>query len=330
MSSQGWTLPLFLGLVAALGACSGEITTTDKAEEPGILDAFSVAGVVPDAGPGAGGTQLMLTGTGFTEGTAVTLGSSACGALTMISSTEITCITAGGDPGEVGLTLTRSEDGATASAAFTYVDDGGTDDGGTDDGGTDDGGTDEGTGDDGGTDDTGTGGGTGDDGGTDDTGTGGGDGTDGTDDTGTVSNPVDYCHLQWPCTTSASAGASTEGLYAWVYQDGVTQGAGEGAGLTVQFGVGPGGGDPSDGTWSWESATYNTDKDGLSSGDLANDEFTGTVTAPSASGDYDVCARVSIDGGSSWTYCDHGGDSCGGDGTNDGYSASDSTALTVP
>jgi hypothetical protein len=142
-----------------------------------------------------------------------------------------------------------------------------------------------------------------------------------------VPTEVDYCHIQWPCSISVSQGASTEPIYAWVYQTGITEGEGQGPGIRVELGVGADGADdPED--FSWIDAAYQGDKDGLVTGDLANDEYVGSLQSGDA-GDYDIAARVSADEGLSWTLCDLGGGSCGGAGSSDGYSPDDSVPLSV-
>jgi hypothetical protein len=311
------------------------------------LPAFALTGAQPDHGPEAGGTAVTLSGSGFTSSTEVTVGGAPCASLTILSSVEIACTTPAGAAGAANLQASRPEDGALSSVAFTYESggtdgtdgstDGGTDgtdggsDGGTDgtDGGTDgtDGGTDSGTG--GGTDggtDSGTGGGT--DGGTDSGTDGGTDGGTG-GDTGVIVTPVDYCHIQYPCTMTSTAGAASSVVYVWVYQGGITVGAGQGAGVSVEVGVGPDASDPSAGGWTWSIGGYNGDKDGLTAGDLSNDEYQGSFTTPATLGSYDYCGRVSADGGASWTYCDSGGSSCGGSGSDDGYSAANAGQLSV-
>lgn len=140
--------------------------------------------------------------------------------------------------------------------------------------------------------------------------------------------PVDYCHLQYPCDMTLVSGSASDVVYGWVYQAGVTDGVGEGIGMTVEVGVGPDGSDPAtDTSWSWASMSYNVDTDGLSPD--ANDEYAGSFVAPSTAGDYDFCLRVSADGGASWTYCDAGGVSCGGLGSSDGYLPAEAGQLVV-
>ena len=132
-----------------------------------------------------------------------------------------------------------------------------------------------------------------------------------------------------PVAFSPELGSAVDAL-GTVYVAGTTDSAGQGAGVMVEVGYGADGVVPYGGSWTWSTATYNGDKDGLTSGDLANDEYAGSFTAPSASGSYDYAGRVSIDSGASWTYCDFGGDSCGGSGTDDGWSSADAGDLTVP
>jgi hypothetical protein len=134
--------------------------------------------------------------------------------------------------------------------------------------------------------------------------------------------------VQWPCSMTASRGSASPLVYVWVYQAGVTPGVGEGAGMTVEVGVGPDGSSPGSG-WSWSAAAWNDDKDGINPGDLANDEYAGSFTVPATAGSYDYGARVSADGGLSWTHCDLGGSGCGGNGSDDGTSPSTAGALTA-
>lgn len=143
--------------------------------------------------------------------------------------------------------------------------------------------------------------------------------------------PVDYCHVQWPCSMSVERGAESDPVYAWIYEHLESDGYGAGDGILFELGVGPDGSDPATSVeWTWTDMAYNGDKDGLLDGDLANDEYVGTFTAPATPGDYDYAAKASADYGLTWTYCDLGGDSCNYGGSTDGYEPSDAGALTVP
>jgi hypothetical protein len=165
------------------------------------------------------------------------------------------------------------------------------------------------------------------------------DGTDsgpsGTIEVDVLGTPIDYAHIQYPCAGSIARTTGTLEVYAWIFHPGTTDDYGVGAGISAEVGVGDDGTDPAtDSSWSWVAAAYNDDKPayGDSSADpepYSNDEYLGTITAPGATGSFDVAYRVSTDSGLSWVYVDLGGLTCGGDGTIDGYDASESLDLTV-
>ncbi len=118
---------------------------------------------------------------------------------------------------------------------------------------------------------------------------------------------VDWCVFQAPTTTQNwLAGAPSPNLYGRVYVAGVTDGPGQGPGITAEFGYGPYGSDPSAGGWTWSPGTYGSSVDGLIPGGLANDEYVGGLAIASA-GRYSMAVRFSRDGGTSWTYCDKDG-----------------------
>ena len=286
-------------------------TPRDTAEDAAGL---TIASLAPGSGPASGGTPVVVRGTGFTAASVASVGGSACASLSYVSSQELTCVT---PPGAVGAAeLVVIEGAATARAGFAYVDDGTNDTG--NDTASDNADTTRDTANDTSSPDT-------SDTGPADTGTP----ADTALDTGAAGPSVDYCHLQWPCTMSKAPGATSDAVYAWVYQGDRTPGVGAGAGLRVEVGVGPNGSHPlRDVGWTWSPATYNADKDGLTPGDRANDEYVGTFIVPSR-GPWDYCMRVSVDEGRTWTACDRGGESCTGSGSNDGYRPDDAGQLTV-
>lgn len=144
-----------------------------------------------------------------------------------------------------------------------------------------------------------------------------------------LGDPVDYAHVQFPCSASVATGA-TFTVYGWVYEPAVTVGPGQGLGIDAEAGVGPDASDPAhDAGWTWTTATYSADKDAFYPGDVANDEYVATLTAPASPGDYDYAYRYSTDGGLSWLYADLGGDTCLLIGSTDGYEATTAGALTV-
>jgi len=120
---------------------------------------------------------------------------------------------------------------------------------------------------------------------------------------------VDWCVFQYPTAAqNLIAGVASDTLYGRVYVSGVTDGAGQGTGVTAQFGYGPAGTDPANAGagWSWTSGTYHVSVDGLMPGGLANDEYSGAVTINTA-GQYALAVRFSRDAGASWTVCDTDG-----------------------
>jgi hypothetical protein len=92
----------------------------------------------------------------------------------------------------------------------------------------------------------------------------------------TVNNAVGYANLQWPPSGGICLGGSYT-TYGQVYQGGVTVPAGQGAGITAEFGYSTSNTNPS--TWTnWTAATY--------LGDVGNnDEYTFNFT-PATSGTY--------------------------------------------
>jgi hypothetical protein len=300
-----WTLLLAL-------ACQSNVTPRKTPDDGGAGALFALTMLDPSSGPASGGTTVTVRGSGFTDTTFADIDGVACGSLTFVSSSQLACVTAGGAPGPATLTVTQGT--ATATASFTYL-------------ATDTGLSDTGNGGDSGTDSAAD---SAIDSGTDSAIDSGADsGEDSGADTGPL-EPVDYCHLQYPCSQELARASASAAVYGWIYEAGVTVGTGAGAGVRAEVGVGPDGSDPASASgWTWAPMSYNTDKDGLSAGDLANDEYAGTFTAPSGPGAYDYCLRVSVDEGRSWTYCDGGGASCAGSGSDDGYRAADAGQLTV-
>jgi hypothetical protein len=106
---------------------------------------------------------------------------------------------------------------------------------------------------------------------------------------------VNWCNLQYPPTVLAQAGTASPLVYGRVYGQHITDGTGQGPGITAQVGYGPQDAGPSTGAWTWTNAAYNT-KYG------SNDEYQGTFTIP-AQGSYSYLYRFAYDGGAP-VYCD--------------------------
>jgi IPT/TIG domain len=80
-----------------------------------------VSGVSPNGGPAAGGTQVTLTGSGFTAATGVSFGSNAATNVTVDSDTQMTATSPAGN-GTVAITVTTPVGSSSAApvAQFTY------------------------------------------------------------------------------------------------------------------------------------------------------------------------------------------------------------------
>jgi hypothetical protein len=129
----------------------------------------------------------------------------------------------------------------------------------------------------------------------------------------TYAATVGWATIQFPAALNVTAGAQTDHIYARVYVEGVTAGAGRGVGVKAQAGFGAAGGTP-DGSWTWVDAEWNAD-------DGNNDEYRARLTPPAA-GTFDVAFRFSADDGATWLVADR-------DGTTNGYAPAQATKLTV-
>jgi hypothetical protein len=125
---------------------------------------------------------------------------------------------------------------------------------------------------------------------------------------------VDWAVLQFPVSAEGASGGSLD-VYGRVYEPGVTQGVGRGAGITGEAGVGLVTVPPAN--WTWTTATFNTDTDGG-----ANDEYMATLAMPGSPGAYRYAFRLSLFGGP-WVYADLD------PGTTNGFDVLDAGTLTV-
>ncbi|MFO0601309.1 MAG: IPT/TIG domain-containing protein [Myxococcaceae bacterium] len=119
---------------------------------------------------------------------------------------------------------------------------------------------------------------------------------------------VTWCKLGGEVVTappmiSLRTGATGPTIYAQVYESGVTDQVGAGAGIKGALGYGMAGTDPA--TWTWGAATFNVD-----TGGGANDEYQAVLPTPAA-GMYKFAFRFNRNDGE-WTYCDADGLANGG------------------
>ncbi len=81
----------------------------------------TVASISPSSGTIAGGTNVTISGSGFTAGATVSIGGTAATNVTVTSGTTITCTTPAGSAGARDVSVTESSQTVTLSNAFTYV-----------------------------------------------------------------------------------------------------------------------------------------------------------------------------------------------------------------
>lgn len=84
-------------------------------------DAPTVLSVEPNEGPAAGGTEVTVTGSSFTDATGVTFDGVAGTAFVLVSDTEITVTTPAGTAGPADVVVTDSVGSDTLVGGFTYT-----------------------------------------------------------------------------------------------------------------------------------------------------------------------------------------------------------------
>uniref|UniRef100_UPI0040471C28 choice-of-anchor D domain-containing protein n=1 Tax=Flavobacterium sp. TaxID=239 RepID=UPI0040471C28 len=100
---------------------------------------------------------------------------------------------------------------------------------------------------------------------------------------------VDFCNVQFPASgTITQGGAFT--VYAQVYEPGVTEAAGQGAGIQGWIGYNTTNNDPSLAAWTWVPATFNTQ-----SGN--NDEYQAEIGSLLPGGTYYYASRFQLGSG---------------------------------
>ncbi len=80
----------------------------------------TIAALATTSGPIAGGTSVVITGTGFTGASAVTFGGTAATSFTVNSATQITAVAPAGSAGAVDVAVTTASGTATLNGGFTY------------------------------------------------------------------------------------------------------------------------------------------------------------------------------------------------------------------
>ena len=80
----------------------------------------NITGISPSGGGKNGDTLVTITGAFFTGTTSVTFGVNEATSITVVSDTEITCITPAHAPGSVDVIVTTTEGGSSEPITFTY------------------------------------------------------------------------------------------------------------------------------------------------------------------------------------------------------------------
>lgn len=126
---------------------------------------------------------------------------------------------------------------------------------------------------------------------------------------------IDRCVLQFPATLMTVQGQPSALVYGRVFSAGLTEPAGQGAGIDGELGFGPTADAPSMPSWTWTSqATFNTDVTG------GGDEYQARIAGPTP-GSYAYGWRFRPSGGA-WVYCDL-------DGSENGFTAAQAGVLSA-
>lgn len=114
------TLPLQMKVLGGDVGDPWYLLTNDTAfdESP---TAPTITGVTPATGVAAGGTQIMISGTGFVAPATATVGAVAVTGLVVASTTAIVCITPAHAVGAVAVAVTTGGGTASSAGAFTYT-----------------------------------------------------------------------------------------------------------------------------------------------------------------------------------------------------------------
>jgi hypothetical protein len=81
----------------------------------------TVANIIPNSGPTAGGTPVTIAGGYFISGATVTIGGITAPDITVVSSTSITAVTPAGTAGNQTVMVTVPGGSSTLTGGFTYV-----------------------------------------------------------------------------------------------------------------------------------------------------------------------------------------------------------------
>ena len=113
------------------------------------------------------------------------------------------------------------------------------------------------------------------------------------------SNLVDFCNIQSPVSGTITAGGVFN-VFAQVFEPGITNNAGQGAGINAWIGKSTTNTNPNTGSWTWTPAIYNVD-----SGN--NDEYQANIGTGTTAGTYYYASRFQLSGSTEFRYGGTGG-----------------------
>ncbi len=122
-------------------------------------------------------------------------------------------------------------------------------------------------------------------------------------------NIVNEAVLEGPAFIATNLFEATERIYARVYEPGITDAEGQGAGIQGQLGYGPDG-VPPDSTWIWDFPASYLEDDGN------YDRYYASLSVGDSLGNYDFAFRFRIGSDNPWIYADIDGNDMGSGGFN--------------
>jgi hypothetical protein len=137
-----------------------------------------------------------------------------------------------------------------------------------------------------------------------------------------VCRRIDAAILEGPESIVVAAGEETPEITGRVRESGITDFPGVGAGIIAQLGYGPDASHPTESSWNWFTATYQSD-----AGGGLDDLYRATLIVPTE-GVFDYAYRFRLEQESVWTYADLDANDLGLGGTN-GYSVAQAGSLGV-
>jgi hypothetical protein len=112
-----------IGTIHVVVTAPGGVSRTSTADQYTYLPAPVVASISPSQGPAAGGTSVVITGTGFSGTSVVTFGAIVATSFVVNSSTQITAVSPAGTAGPADITVTSLGGVSAASPVdqFNYL-----------------------------------------------------------------------------------------------------------------------------------------------------------------------------------------------------------------